>query len=534
MSETEDELLARAQKRVGTTLCGKYVVERVLGIGGMASVYAGKHRNGHRLAIKVLHPELSIRGDIRERFRREAHAANRIEHPGVVAVIDDDVDEDGAAFLVMDRLLGRSVEDLWARAGQRLPAKTVIAIGYAVCDVLAAAHGAGIIHRDIKPANLFVTTDGRLKVLDFGIARVRDAANAKLTDTGVLLGTPAFMPPEQACGLVSEVDERTDLWAVGASMFVLLSGRGVHEGQTAQHITMLAATQPARSLAVVAPDLPAEIVSLVDRALMFDRRDRWSSADAMRAAIGEVSLSLFAKECLPIPPADYDGTDPSAVQRPAVAPQSTKDQLPARDIRIVASTTSPVSSAASTIPRRRPDRADGGPIAKTLASAFSRFRVVVQRSVGGRVASGTAATAPREGPPRVRRRVPRVLGLLAIGFVLAVSAGLIVRARKDATPAPPLASAFPSPPPQSSQPPPVESGATGAPTSSAHASTPTTRAAASSKPPPPPRGASTARKPPTHSKEPPPASAKPDCTPPNDRSIDPVTGDTVWRRECYR
>ena len=295
MTDSDDELRARAEARVGTVLRGKYTVERVIGIGGMASVYAASHRNGRRVALKLLHPELSIRADLRKRFLREAQAANAVSHPGVVAIIDDDVAEDGAAFLVMELLEGQSVEELWEAHGQRLPAKAVLTLAADLCGVLAVAHDAGVIHRDLKPANLFVTHAGEMKVLDFGIARVRDTAGSA-TSTGSVFGTPAFMAPEQAGGLVNELGPLTDVWAVGATMYTLLSGRPVHDGQSGQHIAVLAATRPAPSLAAVLPDAPPEVVAIVDRALAFDKADRWASAAEMRTALAEAMTSLTRQE----------------------------------------------------------------------------------------------------------------------------------------------------------------------------------------------------------------------------------------------
>ena len=295
MSNVDDELCTRAEALVGTVLRGKYTVERVIGIGGMASVYAASHRNGRRVALKLLHPELSIRADLRKRFLREAQAANAVSHPGVVAIIDDDVAEDGAAFLVMELLEGQNVEELWEAHGQRLPAKAVLTLAADLCGVLAVAHDAGVIHRDLKPANLFVTHAGELKVLDFGIARVRDTAGSA-TSTGSVFGTPAFMAPEQAGGLVNELGPLTDVWAVGATMYTLLSGRPVHDGQSGQHIAVLAATRPAPSLADVLPDAPPEVVAIVDRALAFDKADRWASAAEMRTALAEAMTALAEQE----------------------------------------------------------------------------------------------------------------------------------------------------------------------------------------------------------------------------------------------
>src|SRR5262249_18509095 len=151
----------RARDRIGTVIRDKYRLDRLLGIGGMASVYAAEHRNGRRVAVKLLHPELSLNREIRERFLREGQAANRVGHPGAVAALDDDVLEDGSAFLVMEMLEGSSLEDLVER--RQFSIQELCAVGCELLNVLEAAHQAGIVHRDIKPANLFVTNDGALK-----------------------------------------------------------------------------------------------------------------------------------------------------------------------------------------------------------------------------------------------------------------------------------------------------------------------------------------------------------------------------------
>jgi serine/threonine-protein kinase len=292
----EDPLTARAQARVGATIRGKYVLESVLGVGGMAAVYVAMHRNNKRFALKMLHPELSLREDIRARFLREGYAANTVGHPGAVAVMDDDVAEDGSAFLVMELLEGEPVDVLWQRSGRHLSTRHVLGIAYQTLDVLAAAHARDIVHRDIKPANLFLTRPGQVKVLDFGIARLLDPATSQsTTQTGTAIGTPAFMAPEQALGKAGTVDGASDVFSVGATMFTLLSGRYVHDGESASELMVYAATRPASSLAALRPDLPREVVAIVDRALAFQKSDRWPSAAAMRDAIASTYRGLFGE-----------------------------------------------------------------------------------------------------------------------------------------------------------------------------------------------------------------------------------------------
>jgi serine/threonine-protein kinase len=306
MHFSSDDFMNRANARLGTVLRGKYKLDRVLGAGGMAVVYAATHRNKMRVAVKMLRPELSFAENIRTRFLREGYAANSVQHDGVLKVLDDDVAEDGAAFLVMELLEGAGAETLWERHNLRVPLRAVLALGHELCDVLAAAHAKGIVHRDIKPANLFITKKGELKVLDFGIARVRDAATsgssgggADVTSTGVLLGTPGFMAPEQALAQAGQVDGQTDVWAVGATMFKLLSGRLVHEGGNVPQIMIQAATQQAPSLASVMATITQEPVArvsgVIDRALAFAKTDRWASAGDMRNAIAQVYLAMFAE-----------------------------------------------------------------------------------------------------------------------------------------------------------------------------------------------------------------------------------------------
>jgi serine/threonine protein kinase len=293
MTESSLDLESLVHHRVGTVVVGKYTLDRVIGIGGMAAVYAATHRNQAEFAVKMLHPDVSSREDIRSRFLREGYIANSVKHPGAVRVVDDDVAEDGAAFLVMELLDGATVEDLWFRGDRRVPLRAALAIAHQLLDVLAAAHSKNIVHRDIKPANLFVSHTGDLKVLDFGIARLRDATMNAITQAGAMLGTPAFMAPEQARGLSKEVDGQTDVWAVGATLFALLTGRLVHEADSATMLLLRVATTPARSLGTVAKDVPAPVVALVDRALAFEKSSRWESAAAMRDALAEAYVATY-------------------------------------------------------------------------------------------------------------------------------------------------------------------------------------------------------------------------------------------------
>src|SRR5690349_14573727 len=202
MSEELESVDPRAEERVGSVLADKWTLEKLLGLGGMGAVYAAKHRNGARAAIKLLHPELARNSEVRERFRREGYAANKVEHRSTVKVLDDDEikegPDEGSAYIVMELLEGESLDERADRE-PRLDEREIPEILDTVLDVLETAHAKGVVHRDLKPDNLFLAKDPdgggtRLKVLDFGLAKI--AEKARVTGHGLALGTPAFMSPE--------------------------------------------------------------------------------------------------------------------------------------------------------------------------------------------------------------------------------------------------------------------------------------------------------------------------------------------------
>ena len=280
VSGTGDEK-ARARARVGLTINGKYRIDGLLGVGGMASVYACTHRNGTRKALKILHNEFARDRGITDRFLKEGYVANKVDHRGRVAIDDDGVTEAGEPFLVMELLEGETAQQLWKRKNRKVPVDEALWIAAELCDTLKGFHDQGIIHRDIKPANVFVTRENVVKLLDFGVARMREAGG-EATRAGTALGTPSFMAPEQAMGLADGVDGRADLFSIGATLYAMISGQRLHQGRTDNEAFILAATTPAPSVARIAPDLPLEVIALIDKALAWDRRNRFDSAEAMR------------------------------------------------------------------------------------------------------------------------------------------------------------------------------------------------------------------------------------------------------------
>jgi serine/threonine-protein kinase len=290
-SVSHQELEARRLE--GTTLSGKWTLDTLIGMGGMASVYAASHRNGRRAAVKVLAAEFSHIAQVRERFLREGYVANRIGHPGVVGILDDDTTESGQVYLVMELLEGESFLERINR--RSLNAAQTVFVAQQVLEPLATAHRRGIIHRDIKPGNVFVCKDGRVKVLDFGLARVLEGNDLEPTRDGLVLGTVPYLSPEQAIAKRDAVDWRSDIYGVGAMLFYALSGHYVHEANNQLDMLLATIKQPARSLATVLPGASPGLIDLVDRALKYEPAARWQCAEDMGHAAKEVYQELTDK-----------------------------------------------------------------------------------------------------------------------------------------------------------------------------------------------------------------------------------------------
>ncbi len=289
-----------AVERVGNVLNDKWTLERLVGVGGMAAVYAGRHRNGARAAVKVLHHDLARHKEVRERFQREGYAANKVDHPGVVKVLDDDVvssgPDAGTAYLVMELLEGESLQDRLER-GVGFGERAFLDLAFEVLEVLQAAHARGVVHRDLKPENLFFARDEaepdktRVKVLDFGLARLLDSQT--ITTYGLALGTPSFMSPEQAAGRVDEIDGRTDLFALAATGFRVRAGRRIHEADSPAEVVAMMSRLPAPRIGTIVANVSAPYARVIDRALEFKREDRYEGAAAMR---GDVRRALAELE----------------------------------------------------------------------------------------------------------------------------------------------------------------------------------------------------------------------------------------------
>jgi tRNA A-37 threonylcarbamoyl transferase component Bud32 len=278
---------------IGAAL-GTYTIERELGRGGMGAVYVGSHSLlGRRAAIKVLLPELSRNQAVVNRFFNEARAATAIKHPGIVEIYDFGFATDGSAYIVMELLAGESLADRLRRG--RLPLATAIQLARQTAAALGAAHRAGIVHRDLKPDNIYLVPDAetaigeRVKLLDFGIAKLADAGEVGRTHAGSVMGTPQYMAPEQCRG-AADLDHRADLYALGCVLHEMVAGAPPFGGDAAGVVLGAHLHLPPPPLRAIAPHATAELEALVLRLLAKHPAQRPASADALVAelvAVGE-------------------------------------------------------------------------------------------------------------------------------------------------------------------------------------------------------------------------------------------------------
>ncbi len=274
-----DPLLDRLLAAVGT----QYLVDAEIGRGGMAVVYRARDLRLHRdVAIKLLPPDLAFKPDVRERFLREAQTAAQLTHPNIVPIYTVD-EKDGMVYFVMALVEGESLAERLVRES-RLPVTEARTILAAVADALAYAHSRGVVHRDVKPDNIMLErTTGRPMVTDFGIARAGES-DARLTVTGVAIGTPAYMSPEQATG-EREIDGRSDIYSLGVIAYQLLAGEPPFKAGNTPAMLMKHLSETPRPLGPLRPDAPSSLVHAIARALAKKPDDRWADANEFRDAL---------------------------------------------------------------------------------------------------------------------------------------------------------------------------------------------------------------------------------------------------------
>jgi eukaryotic-like serine/threonine-protein kinase len=319
---------------VGTTLSGRYLIERLIGEGGMGAVYQAEHTHMRkRLAVKVLHAEMSRMSEVVARFEREAMAAAHIDHPNVAAATDFGKLEDGSFFLVLEYVEGKSLRELIAKGP--IDVLRSLRVMRQVASALSRAHGLGIVHRDLKPENVMLVAREDeadfVKVLDFGIAKVpvgdiapESKQGAALTQLGMVYGTPEYMAPEQALG--QDVDARADLYSVGVIAYEMLTGSRPFEDESKVKLLGMHVTAAVPPMATKAPGtvVPAEVEAIVSRLLAKEASDRYADArglvDAIDGIIGpsvsSPQLAITSQRSIP----DASGPSQSIPMGPPTSP----------------------------------------------------------------------------------------------------------------------------------------------------------------------------------------------------------------------
>jgi serine/threonine-protein kinase len=292
LSPTAGSNAGAAQIGVGSVLQDTYQITKLIGQGGMGTVWQARHLRlpDKRVAIKLLLGE-RVSEELFARFRREADVTSKLGHPNIVGVIDFNTLPGGAPYIVLEYLDGESLAKRIERGP--LPLREVVEIVGQIGSALYAAHRAEIVHRDLKPDNVFLvpteptTTDGaprdQVKVLDFGISKIKGSMAVK-TQESAMLGTPQYMSPEQANGKNSEVDARSDVWALGAIVYEMLTGRCAFGGESLPQVLVKIVAQPSPSLREV-PGIPAHVAEAVDRALAKEPADRFQDVRSFLAAL---------------------------------------------------------------------------------------------------------------------------------------------------------------------------------------------------------------------------------------------------------
>ena len=323
---------------------GKYRITERIGRGGMAEVYLGIHAHlDRKVAIKVLHSHLLEGGDFVARFKREAKAVASLQHPNIVQVYDFDIQDD-LIFMVMQYIEGDSLHAKLVKAGkagQRLPVKLIASIISDIAGALDYAHTKGMLHRDIKPSNIMIDNDSKAYLTDFGIAKLLD--DPKFTATGQLVGTPAYMSPEQGQG--EDLTEESDIYSLGVVAFEMLTGQVPYDAPTPIGVMLKQINDPVPSMSDLADDVPSNAQDVIDRALSKSPGSRYTSAEELVAALRVALVALESQKPVPVsvpedpPTVVDDGLDtptvtmdtPETEQKTVVMEKQTKKDEPVKE-----------------------------------------------------------------------------------------------------------------------------------------------------------------------------------------------------------
>jgi serine/threonine-protein kinase len=267
---------------------GRYEILDKLGEGAMGVVYRARDQSlGRIVALKMLSAELAAEDELYKRFQREAEAVGRLNHPNIVTVYDLG-DAEGQLYMAMELLEGDDLRDLIDRSTP-IPLAERSRILIEICKGLGYAHSKGVIHRDIKPANIHVTSGGRVKLLDFGLARV--TTRSGITRRGMILGTPDYMSPEQAMG--KELDQRTDIFSAGGVFYEFLTGQKPFKGKTLHSVLYQIISEDPEPVLTLSPELPARLAAVVHRMLHKDPQKRYASMGDAEADLRKIQASIL-------------------------------------------------------------------------------------------------------------------------------------------------------------------------------------------------------------------------------------------------
>jgi hypothetical protein len=386
---------------VGRTI-SHYRIVAPLGSGGMGAVYRAEDlRLGRPVALKFVHEDLAHDPVAVQRLRSEARAASALNHPNICTIYDVG-EEDGYPFIAMELMTGQSLRTLLATG--RLKANQVVNIGIECADALDAAHAGGIIHRDVKPGNIFVTDRGHVKVLDFGLAKPArrlaaagvTGAASDLTASGVTLGTPSYMSPEQATG--EELDGRTDLFSLGVVLYEISTGTHPFPGKTSAAVLAAILTRAPLAPAALNSELPQRLQDVINNCLEKDRELRYQSAADLRADLRRVRRDLESGHSRTLAVAPSEPASPAPASLGERTPSSVASPTPASGVGPPGS-----GGTAALAPRRRawPWVAAAALLA---ALALGTYAITWMTSAGTPVAPvGSPVEAPAAAPLRENR-----------------------------------------------------------------------------------------------------------------------------------
>jgi serine/threonine-protein kinase len=454
---------------VGVVVADTYQVTSLLGRGGMGSVWEASHLRlpGKRVAIKVLHADIAADQEALARFRREAEIATRLGHPNIVEVHDFNALPGGQPYLVLELLVGESLESRMRRAPVSLD--NAMRIAGQIGAALAAAHRQGVVHRDLKPQNVFLVRprddegDGAgeiVKVLDFGISKIRGSQTVKTLDSAIL-GTPQYMAPEQATGNHAAVDARTDVFALGAIAYEMLAGRPAFSGQSIPEVVYKVVYEQPAPLAELVPTLPARVVDAIGRALAKQQAERFPDVVSFVEQMAGVSLSTLRRAPITLPrPAALPGGMDSTVAA-GLAPPTPRTgpaaRVPDRGADALAHTVdsgrrelAPIAPPAG--PHAAPPAGGAGPFAAPPAGGAGPFAAPPAGGAGP-FAAPPAGLAGAPGDTEMARPRRARAWLVAAALLLLAGGGaaaaLLARSSTGSTPrsadAPPAPSAAPAP-----------------------------------------------------------------------------------------